>query len=454
MHHSSPSGAASHASSSRGILSESYQEMPYWWVAAPPDRATEIRQEIGGTVDVAVVGGGVTGSVAALHLARHGASVIVFDLEGVGEGAARRNAGFLGRTLKRSLEWLEGHEGADVATAVYRELDEALRGLVQFTREESIDCNLRQCGRVISANSETHLKLLIDDLKYMKSRLGYDYDVLGRHDMRTEIASEAYVGGVVVPDLGSLHPGLYHNGLVEAARAAGVRYVPRAEVRRIESDGPLKRVRTAAGDVTAEHVIVATNGYTSKGLGWFARRVIPFRGFMIATEELPAERIDRVLPNRRTYLDTKLNIDFIRPAPDSNRILFGGMTGSSTRSARGLAERLHATLVRILPDLTGVKVDFGWTGYCAGTFDFMPHIGQHDGIHFAMGYNFAGVPIGTHFGVKLARRILAQAGSRSVFERAAFRGNPLYRGSSGGSPWFVPLAMRFFDWRDARMARH
>ena len=64
-----------------------------------------------------------------------------------------------------------------------------------------------------------------------------------------------------------------------------------------------------------------------------------------------------------------------------------------------------------------------------------------------MGYNFAGLPVGTHFGIKLARRILAQQDSPSVFERAPFPCHPLYRGCAAGSPWFVPLAMRFFDWR-------
>ena len=442
------SGPGSESSDPGPVLGVNYAEMPYWWCAARPETSSGA-EEVSGTVDVAIVGSGVTGSVAALELARAGASVVVFDMQEVGEGAARRNAGFLGRTLKRTLHWLDQRHGPAYADAVYRELDEALRELTALVAAENIDCCRQTCGRVISANSEAHLRLLIADLQHMKDRLGFEFEPLGPADMRREIASEAYVGGAVLPELGSIHPGLYHQGLVHAARGAGVRYLPRTEVQRIEAGDGLKTMRTSRGELRARHVVVATNGYTSLSLGWFARRVIPFRGFVITTELLAPELIAKVLPHGRTYLDTRLNIDFLRPAPDSSRIIFGGMTGSAARSARSLAAELHGRLVRILPDLAGSKVEFGWTGYCAGTFDFMPHIGLHSGVHFAMGYNFAGMPIGTLFGRKLARKILGRPGATSIFEQSPFPTAALYR----GRPWFVPLAMRFFDWQDARLAR-
>jgi glycine/D-amino acid oxidase-like deaminating enzyme len=75
--------------------------------------------------------------------------------------------------------------------------------------------------------------------------------------------------------------------------------------------------------------------------------------------------------------------------------------------------------------------------------DLFPHIGQHDGVYFAGGYCFAGVPIGTLFGIKLARRILVQAGGESAFDRPV-PSIPLYR----GNPWFVPLAIRWLSRHD------
>lgn len=74
----------------------------------------------------------------------------------------------------------------------------------------------------------------------------------------------------------------------------------------------------------------------------------------------------------------------------------------------------------------------------------MPHIGVQDGIHYAVGYNFAGVPMGTYFGVKMAQKILGMKEGYSVFESQAFPTMPMYR----GNPWFVPLTMKMFDVKD------
>jgi glycine/D-amino acid oxidase-like deaminating enzyme len=104
--------------------------------------------------------------------------------------------------------------------------------------------------------------------------------------------------------------------------------------------------------------------------------------------------------------------------------------------------RLKARLIRIFPGLGDLAFDHVWTGKCAGTLDLYPHIGVHEGVHYAVGYCFAGVPMGTLFGRKLARRILGRGGGQSAFDRPV-PAIPFY----GGNPWFVPLAIRW-------MARH
>ncbi len=433
---------------SDAVFAADFREEPYWWTAASPKQGDCIAEvNLPQKTDVAIIGGGITGVVAALDLARAGADVVVLDAQNIGEGAARRSAGFLGRTLKRSVEWLSRKEGRHHAVRVYRELDAALKGVAALVKAEGIDCHHTICGRFVAANSPAHFRALIDDLETTRREVGFDYIVVEKHEQHREIASDRYFGGAVVPDLGSIHPGLYHEGLVQRAREAGARFFPFAAVARIEPEEGRKRITTSRGSLQAREVVVATNGYTSHHLSWHARRVIPFRGFIVATELLPTGLIERVLPQRRTYLDTRMNIDFIRPAPDSNRILFGGFTGTNSELATPLAAVLQDRLVSILPDLSGIKLSRAWTGQCAGTFDFMPHIGKRDGIHFALGYNFAGIPIGTHFGRMIAGRILGHK-AHSVFETSNFPTVPFY----GGSPWFIPLAMRYFDWHDKRIA--
>jgi glycine/D-amino acid oxidase-like deaminating enzyme len=429
------------------LFTEDFAECPHWWDLAAPELGEE--GDLPPATDVAIVGSGYTSLVAALHLARAGRSVLVLEAEGAGHGASRRNAGYLGRTLKRSFTWLEQHHGAEFATRVYRELDAARQWVWSLAAELGIHCHIAQCGRFIGATSEAHYNDLARELEIMRRRLGFPYEMIAPLDVRRELASDAYMGGAVIPDLGSIHPALYHQGLLQAARAAGVRVFTHTPVTRLTRDGKAVRVATARGPVTAREAIVATNGYTPRHLSWLARRVIPFEGFMAATEELPPALMAKLIPHGRTVIDSNTNINFIRPAPDRRKILFGGLTGSKPRDLRDMGQRLHAMVTKVLPDLGNARLSRVWKGQCAGTFDFLPHIGRHDGLWYALGYNFAGVPMGSYLGLKLAQQIVGKAEGASVFGTTPFQTLPFY----GGNPWFVPLAMRWFDWKDARLAR-
>jgi glycine/D-amino acid oxidase-like deaminating enzyme len=309
-----------------------------------------------------------------------------------------------------------------------------------------------RCGRLIAATSAAHYAGLERELAGMQADLGLPYSMVPRARLREEMATDLYDGGAVIPDLGSLHPGLYHRGLMTRALAAGVAIFGDCEVTAVErlaNQGDRFRVTTAAGQTRARDVVVATNGYTPKSLPWHARRVIPFVGYMAATEPLPPALLATLLPHRRTVIDSNLDIDFFRPAPDSPRLLFGGATANGLQDPAAIAALLHGRLRRALPDLADVRLSHVWTGQCAGTFDMMPHIGCQDGIWYGMGYNFAGVPMGSFFGLKIAQKILGLPVEASAFESAAFPTLPLYR----GNPWFLPLAMRYFAWKDAKLAR-
>lgn len=427
----------------KNLLTTDFRNAPYWWDAAP--LAESAGSALAPSYDAVIVGSGYTGLRAALTLARAGRSVAVFDKERPGYGASRRNAGFLGRTLKKSYVDLKAAKGAAYASAIYRDLSMAYESTLAFIAEEGIDCHAVRCGRLVAATSAAHYAGLERELAGMKADLGLPYAMLPRARMREEMATDLYQGGAVIPDLGSLHPGLYHRGLMERALSAGVAILGNCEVTAIAPG----RVTTATGETRARDVVVATNGYTPRSLPWHARRVIPFTGYMAATEPLPPELLAKQLPHRRTVIDSNLDIDFFRPAPDSPRLLFGGATASGLKDPAAIAALLHGRLARALPDLADVKLSHVWTGQCAGTFDMMPHIGCHDDIWYGMGYNFAGVPMGSFFGLKIAQRILGLPVEASVFEAAAFPTLPLYR----GNPWFLPLAMRYFAWKDARLAR-
>lgn len=428
------------------LFTPDFKNQPYWWDRAAPQSTPGAEPPL--TIDVAIVGSGFTGLAAARTLLAAGRSVAVLDSEKPGFGASRRNAGYLGRTLKKSFPELMAAHGREHAVGVYRELDIALQTVQTIIAEERIECHVVQCGRFIGATSRAHYARLENELEITRQHLGVEYHMLPRSEQHREMATDIYFGGAVIPDLGALHPGLYHAGLLASVQAAGGIVCGETEVRRIAGAPGRIQLYTRSRSITARDVIVATNGYTPRQFSWHARRVIPFTAYMAATEKLPEALLRKLLPNQRTVIDSNVNIDFVRPAPDTPRLLFGGATGSKLTSPEAIGRRLRAILARIFPDLAATRLSHLWTGRCAGTFDLMPHMGCQNGVWYGMGYNFAGVPMGTYFGVRIAERILGRANDQSVFEDGRFPSFPLYN----GNPWFVPYAMRYFDWKDRRFA--
>lgn len=425
-------------------LAADFKLEPHWWDAAP--RPAMEPSPLPARVDVAIVGSGITGLNAARHLARAGRHVAVLDRGILGIGASSRNAGYVGRTFKHSFGQLLKKHGAPYATIVYRELQAAFNSVSETVRTEGIDCHLKVCGRYIMAASPAQYERIAAEYELRRQHLGQEYDMVSRADQHQEIGSDLYYGGAVIPDLASIHPGLYHQGLLDRARDAGAELHPQTEVTQIIPGEQGFTVTTNRGALLACDVLVATNGYTGGTTTWLSRRVVPFDAFMVATESLPPDVLDRVLPTGRTCLDDNHNIDFVRRSPDGNRILFGGRTGNRETDPMVMAGVLQQRLDRTLPDLSGTALSRAWTGRCAGTFDLWPHLGSHQGITYAMGYCFAGIPMGTYLGTKAARRIMRATEAETVFADRPFPTVPLY----SGNPWFVPWVMRYWDWQDGR----
>ena len=418
------------------ILAPDFQAEPHWWAAAPrpPENGDAVPQR----GDVAVVGSGYTGLSAALTLARAGRDVVVFEAGPAGYGGSSRNAGFVGKTLKHSFSSLLDRHGDNYAISVYRELQDAFDYVVNLIREQQIDCHFEICGRYIAANSAAHYEHMARELEIKHKHLDDDYEMVRRQDQHRELGSDGFHGGAIVPSHGALHPGLYQLGLLERVKSSGAKVIDYTPVVSITNNGSHHTVATPRGSIEVRDVVIATNGYTGSATPWHQRRLIPFRGFMVATEELSEEILGRIFPKGRITNDFNNNLLFMRRAPDKRCLLLGGLTGTMTDNLAVMAKRLHTKISAIFPDLSKTRISRAWNGYCAGTFDLYPHVGAHDGMHYALGYCFAGVPMGTYLGDKMAKRILGSPGSGTVFDSRPFPAKWWYR---GGTPWFLPIYM-------------
>ena len=132
-------------------LATDFRLEPHWWDAAP--RPTTPPDPLPAEADVAIIGSGITGLNAALHLARGGRHVVVLDRGVPGVGASSRNAGYIGRTFKHSFGKLLRKRGPDFAITVYRELQAAFDAVAETVHTEQIECHFSICGRYIMAVS-------------------------------------------------------------------------------------------------------------------------------------------------------------------------------------------------------------------------------------------------------------------------------------------------------------
>src|SRR5262249_33291804 len=131
------------------------KDIPYWIDTAPafPDRSS---QPLPGMVDVAIVGGGLTGLHAAIRLGRTGATGVVVGRGRFCSGASGRNRGLRTTALAVATEAAIRRYGLATARAYHAAYQEAVDFVETFVRTEGIDCGFRRAGRLGVACTPSH----------------------------------------------------------------------------------------------------------------------------------------------------------------------------------------------------------------------------------------------------------------------------------------------------------
>ena len=412
---------------------------PYWWEAVSK-RVTSPAM-LPATTEVAVIGAGYTGLSAALTLARAGRRVTVIEAHEPGWGASTRNGGMMGLAYGSFMAAKKTH-GVETAKRLYAESAMAIDYVSTLIAREKIDCNYAKVGHFRGASLPNHYDAMARELDEARRHVPTQCYVVPKSEQSLEIGSDYYNGGVVNPDHAGLHPALYHAGLLSAAERAGATIVTNTPVRRIVRQGSRFALTTPSGEVTATEVLVATNGYTGPITPQLRRRVIPVPSAIIATEPLKPELMARLMPKKRLLAGSLRIVTYYRPSPDGTRILFGGRAFASggPSADRVNARHLHRALTKVFPELSAVKVTHSWHGMLAFSFDKLPHVGEIDGLHYAMGYCGVGVGRATWLGHKAALKILRSPEGETVFDTLTFQSRPLY----SGTPWFLPATIAFY----------
>lgn len=431
----------------RGPLSSSsgLAYRPYWWDAAPRARSSSPLPK---HADVVIVGSGFTGLSAALTLLRHGRSVAVLERGVPGFGASTRNGGQIGSgnqkfRVKRLIE-LRGRAKAE---AMLREGVHMLDHIADLIETEKIDCHFARCGRFRAAVQPEHYEAMARDMEDLRQIADVESFMVPKAEQRSEIGTDVFFGGSVLPQDASLHPGLYHAGLMERIHERGGDVVGNAAAQRISRDGDRFSVETPRGMIMAREVIIATNGYTDGLVPELGRRIVPIGSGLIATGEIPEATFSRLLPKGRVYGNTNRVFYYFRAAPGERRIVWGGRIGRLANNTSPLAFRhLARDMLHVFPDLAEVPITHAWDGMIGYTYDELPHLGRTgSGLYYAIGYCGTGVSRATYFGNKIALQLIGKSEGRTSFDDLAFPSFPAHPVAKRA----VPVVETWYRFRDA-----
>jgi glycine/D-amino acid oxidase-like deaminating enzyme len=189
---------------------------------------------------------------------------------------------------------------------------------------------------------------------------------------------------------------------------------------------------------------MGTNGYTDRAVPYLQRRMVPVTAYVVATEPMPVGMAATLIPRQRMLSDTQRDLYWIRLSPDGTRMIFGARPRIFETNARTAARDLHRMLCGVWPELRSVHIAFCWTGFVGMTADHMPHMGVHDGIHYAIGCNGSGVAMMSYLGFQMARKLLGKQNRACAFDGNAFPAPPFYN----GKPWFIPVVAGWYRLRD------
>ena len=340
--------------------------IPYWLDTAEPSgdyRRTPVPDE----VDVAIIGAGFTGLSAALEFAKHGASVAVVDRHTVGWGASGRSGGMATTGLAISFNTAVKRYGGTRAVEMFRAYNDAIDTIEKLVHNNGIDCDFQRFGKLSLAFHPSHYEGMLKSQEQLAALADYEVITIPKSDIHSEIGSDFYHGAMLDPLGAGLHVGKFVHGLARAAVAADAVICENAAVTELAKvSGTVHDVHTTRGIVRAKQVLVATSGYTGAVTPWLQRRVIPVGSFIIVTEPLPDDVVDRILPHRRQASDSKMLTYYFRITPD-NRLLFGGRArfalsspDSDVKSGNILRKEMNRA-VPLSVEHQG-RLHLGWTG--------------------------------------------------------------------------------------------
>lgn len=409
------------------------------------------------TCDVAIIGGGITGLSAALHLARdYDLKAHILEAGELGWGASGRNGGFccVGST-KLSNDALVKRFGLRETRRYFSEQREAVALVRELAAEENIENDAQGDGIIQVAHRPSRLTELEAEHEFLTEVANYPCTLWSKKELSEHGFSCPEVYGALRIGVGfGLNPLKYTYGLARATYQRGVLLHPHSPVERWDKNGCWHYLHTPGGTLKARTVIVATNGYTENKLHpSFGEHLLPVLSNIITTRPLTQAELEA--QDWRTEMpiwDTRRMLFYYRLLKDG-RFLFGsrgGTKGSPTENNHQRSWIIHH-FGQMFPGWREVEVTHFWSGLVCMSSNLSPHIGQladDPTIFYALAYHGNGVAAGTWSGRAVARLLADKDDETSLC--SVFR-QPLKRFPLAAlRVWYLRSAHIAYQFQDTR----
>jgi gamma-glutamylputrescine oxidase len=421
-----------------------------WYRAALPEPPAQPPLRGAVACDVGIVGGGIAGVSAALALAERGRRVVLLEARSIGSGASGRNGGQILPGFAIEQGALQQLVGEPDAKRLWQLSVQAIDDLLALLARHGIDCDWRP-GHVQAALKPRHVAALAAWQEQLATQLDYPYTaLLDRDGIAAQVASPRYVGGLIDNRAGHLDPLKYLRGLATAAMSAGCVIHEDSRVLHYETLPGAVRVTTAAGELRCGQLLLAGNASLGDTAPALTRRIIGVGTGVVATAPLGAERAASLLPGDVAVSDTNWVLDYFRRSRDG-RLLFGGgvryaSSGDAVSGADASAQALRQRMLRVFPQLEGVRIDHAWSGQLDLTLNRAPDFGRMEReVYYLQGFSGHGVLLAGLGGRLVAEAMAGSSEAFDVFARIPHRCFP-------GGPWLrrpaLVLAMLWYRLRD------
>jgi gamma-glutamylputrescine oxidase len=366
--------------------------------------------------DVAVVGGGIAGCSAALHLAERGYRVALIEAECVGFGASGRSGAQLIFGYACGQERIEKLAGRDAGRQMWQVTADGLALVRDRVARHGIDCEL-SWGQLHAAIKERQRRELEHECESLDRDYGYrSLRFLERSEVESLLATRRYCAAVHDANSGHCHPLKYVRGLARAAEMAGATLFESTPVTRLER-GTLASLHTPGGRIRARYVVLAGNTYLEGLVPELQRKIMAVGTYIVATEPLGRERAQALIRDNLAVADVNFVLDYFRLSADY-RLLFGGRVSYSGLDPLGTERATRARMLRVFPQLADVRIDYAWGGYVDITVNRAPHFGRlGSSIYFLQGFSGHGMALTGIAGKLVADAIAGQAERFDLFAR-------------------------------------